>query len=55
MEKPDNKLVTGLMDMSEFNRNLEEYQDKLSTYAFAMFRYKTSWCPKIGQKHDWAQ
>lgn len=43
------------MEMGEFNRNLEEYQEKLSTYAFAMFRYKTSWCPKIGQKHDWAQ
>lgn len=52
---PENKLIRWLMDMDEFNRNLEDYQEKLSTYAFAMFRYKTSWCPKIGQKHDWAQ
>lgn len=52
---PDNKLIKWLMEMSEFNRNLEEYQSKLSTYAFAMFRYKTSWWPKITQKHDWAQ
>lgn len=52
---PDNKLIKWLMEMSEFNRDLEEYQSKLSTYAFAMFRYKTSWWPKITQKHDWAQ
>jgi len=52
---PDNKLVKRLMDMNDFNRNLEEYQEKLSTFSFAMFRYKTSWWPKITQKHDWAQ
>ena len=54
-QKPENKLVRWLMEMEEFNRNLDEYQAKLSTFEFAMFRYKTSWCPKIGQKHDWAQ
>lgn len=43
------------MEMEEFNRNLDEYKEKLSIYAFAMYRYKTSWWPKIGQKHDWAQ
>lgn len=41
--------------MDEFNKNLDEYRDKIPTFSFAMFRYKTSWCPKIGQKHDWAQ
>jgi len=43
------------MEMDEFNKNLDEYRDKIPTFSFAMFRYKTSWCPKIGQKHDWAQ
>lgn len=43
------------MGMDEFNKNLEEYKEKLSVYSFAMFRYKTAWCPKITQKHDWAQ
>ena len=52
---PDGKLIRRLMHMDEFNRNLEEYRTRLSTHSFAMFRYKTSWCPKITQKHDWAQ
>ena len=52
---PDSKLLKRLMSIDDFNRNLEDYQDKLTTFAFAMFRYKTSWCPKITQKHDWAQ
>lgn len=54
-ERPENKLARELMEMSDFNRNLDEYKEKLDTFAFAMYRYKTSWCPKIGQKHDWAQ
>jgi len=40
---PEGKLIRSLMEMDEFNRNLDEYKDRLSTYAFAMFRYKTSW------------
>lgn len=52
---PEGKLIRGLMELEEFNRDLEQYQSKLSTFSFAMFRYKTSWWPKITQKHDWAQ
>jgi len=44
-----------LMDVGDFSRNLEKYQDKLSTFSFAMFRNKTSWWPKITQKHDLTQ
>ena len=40
---PEGKLIRGLMELEEFNRDLEQYQSKLSTFSFAMFRYKTSW------------
>lgn len=46
--------MKSLMELPKFNKDLDEYETEMGEYSFFMYRYKTSWCPKLSKKHDWA-
>ena len=48
-------LLKALLLAQSFNFELEKYEKRLSQFQFYMFRYKTAWCPRIQNKHDWSQ
>ena len=50
--KKDDHVIECLLNEPAFNENLKELYQKMESFTFYMYKYKTSWCPDRANSHD---
>ena len=50
--KKDDHVIDCLLDEPAFNEDLSKVFNKIESFTFYMFKYKSSWCPNRHESHD---
>ena len=50
--KKDDHVIESLLNEPAFNENLDDLFQKMESFTFYMYKYKSSWCPQRDNSHD---